>query len=35
MKANGVTFEDELQQMQWGTFATFLDEDGNSFLIKG
>ncbi|GLI04060.1 hypothetical protein YDYSG_00900 [Paenibacillus tyrfis] len=35
MKANGVTFEGELQKMQWGTFATFLDEDGNSFLIKG
>jgi lactoylglutathione lyase len=35
MKANGVEFEGELQKMQWGTFATFKDEDGNSFLLKG
>lgn len=35
MQAKGVTFEGELQKMQWGPFATFLDEDGNSFLIKG
>ncbi|PLR99838.1 VOC family protein [Bacillus sp. T33-2] len=35
MKQNGVEFEDELKAMQWGTFATFKDEDGNSFLIKG
>jgi lactoylglutathione lyase len=35
MRANGVAFEGELQKMQWGTFATFQDEDGNSFLLKG
>ncbi|MFC5649237.1 VOC family protein [Paenibacillus solisilvae] len=35
MKNNGVKFEAEPQQMQWGTFAQFYDEDGNMFLIKG
>lgn len=35
MKANGVQFESEPKQMQWGTFATFLDEDGNSYVLKG
>ncbi|MBP1967596.1 VOC family protein [Paenibacillus aceris] len=35
MKSKGVEFEGELQEMQWGTFATFKDEDGHSFLIKG
>jgi predicted enzyme related to lactoylglutathione lyase len=35
MLENGVVFEGALQKMQWGTFATFKDEDGNSFLIKG
>ncbi len=35
MKKNGVQFKGELQKMQWGTFATFLDLDGNEFLLKG
>lgn len=35
MKANGVQFEGELQKMQWGTYTTFKDEDGHSFLLKG
>ncbi|RAP76064.1 VOC family protein [Paenibacillus montanisoli] len=35
MTANGVKFEGPLQKMQWGTFATFYDEDGNQFLMKG
>ncbi|MGG1664235.1 VOC family protein [Brevibacillus sp. NRS-1366] len=35
MRANGVEFEGELNKMQWGTFASFRDEDGNSFLLKG
>jgi lactoylglutathione lyase len=35
MKNNGVEFEGELQKMQWGTFVSFKDEDGNSFLLKG
>lgn len=35
MKANGVSFKGEPQQMQWGTFVHFYDEDGNEFLIKG
>jgi lactoylglutathione lyase len=35
MKSRGVEFEGELQKMQWGTFATFRDEDGNSFLLRG
>lgn len=35
MKANGVLFDSEPNKMQWGTFVTFRDEDGNSFLLKG
>ncbi|MFT4415581.1 VOC family protein [Fredinandcohnia humi] len=35
MKANGVVFKGEPQQMQWGTFVQFSDEDGNEFLLKG
>lgn len=35
MKARGVEFEGEPQKMQWGTYATFKDEDGHSFLLKG
>lgn len=35
MKANGVQFEGEPKQMQWGTFAMFSDEDGNTFVLKG
>lgn len=35
MKANGVTFLEEPQQMQWGTFVRFTDTDGNEFLLKG
>ncbi|MED4583398.1 VOC family protein [Brevibacillus choshinensis] len=34
MKANGVEFEGEPNKMQWGTFVSFTDEDGNSFLLK-
>lgn len=35
MKANGVAFKGEPQEMQWGTFVQFADEDGNEFLLKG
>ncbi|WP_409177286.1 VOC family protein [Brevibacillus fortis] len=35
MRANGVVFQGELNKMQWGTYATFQDEDGNSYLLKG
>lgn len=35
MKANGVIFKGEPQEMQWGTFVQFSDEDGNEFLMKG
>lgn len=35
MKSKGVEFEGEPSEMQWGTFATFKDEDGNTFLLKG
>ncbi|EIJ82177.1 hypothetical protein PB1_04555 [Bacillus methanolicus PB1] len=34
-KAYGVQFESEPKQKQWGAFATFLDEDGNSYVLKG
>jgi lactoylglutathione lyase len=35
MKAKGVAFKGEPQEMQWGTFVQFTDEDGNEFLLKG
>ncbi|MBY6038226.1 VOC family protein [Fictibacillus nanhaiensis] len=35
MKEKGVSFLDEPQTMQWGTFVQFKDEDGNEFLLKG
>lgn len=35
MKANGVEFLGEPQKMQWGTYVTFKDIDGNEFLLKG
>ena len=35
LKENGVEFLGEPQQMQWGTFVQFKDEDGNEFLLKG
>jgi lactoylglutathione lyase len=35
LKANGVDFLEEPQQMPWGTFVRFKDLDGNEFLLKG
>ncbi|KGR77256.1 VOC family protein [Ureibacillus manganicus] len=35
MKASGVEFLGELQEMQFGSFVQFKDEDGNEFLLKG
>ncbi|MBM7552142.1 VOC family protein [Thalassobacillus pellis] len=35
MKNNGIAFKEEPKEMQWGTFVTFSDEDGNEFLLKG
>ncbi|MBM7692192.1 putative enzyme related to lactoylglutathione lyase [Peribacillus deserti] len=34
LKANGVEFLGEPQEMEWGTFVQFKDEDGNQFLLK-
>jgi lactoylglutathione lyase len=34
LKANGVEFLGEPQEMQWGKFVQFKDEDGNEFLLK-
>lgn len=34
MKTNGVEFLGEPNQMEWGTFVQFKDEDGNVFLLK-
>jgi hypothetical protein len=31
MKANDVEFLSEPNQMEWGTFVQFQDEDGNEF----
>lgn len=33
LKAKGVTFTQEPDVQPWGTFATFLDSEGNSLLI--
>ncbi|WML46989.1 VOC family protein [Neobacillus sp. PS3-34] len=35
MKSKGVEFLGEPNQMQWGTFVQFKDEDDNTFLLKG
>jgi lactoylglutathione lyase len=35
MTANGVKFEGAPNKMQWGTFAQFKDEDGNTYVLKG
>ncbi|MET3289384.1 UNVERIFIED_CONTAM: lactoylglutathione lyase [Brevibacillus sp. OAP136] len=34
MKENGVDFLEEPNQMPWGTYARFVDPDGNEFLLK-
>jgi lactoylglutathione lyase len=35
LKQKGVVFGIEPQEMPWGKFATFKDEDGNEFGLKG
>lgn len=35
LKQKGVQFSKELSEMGWGKFASFLDEDGNEFGLKG
>jgi predicted enzyme related to lactoylglutathione lyase len=35
LKANGVRFPKELADLAWGKFASFADEDGNEFGLKG
>jgi lactoylglutathione lyase len=35
LKKNGVGFAQELSTMRWGKFASFKDEDGNEFGLKG
>ncbi|GAB7386273.1 VOC family protein [Bacillaceae bacterium] len=35
MKAKGVEFLGEPQQMAWGTYVQFKDIDGNEFVLKG
>jgi lactoylglutathione lyase len=35
LKQRGVVFEKELMSLPWGKFASFLDEDGNKFGLKG
>lgn len=35
LKKSGVTFAKELTSMAWGKFASFFDEDGNEFGLKG
>jgi lactoylglutathione lyase len=35
LKQKGVQFEKELMNLGWGKFASFLDEDGNKYGLKG
>lgn len=35
MLARGVNFRGPPQAMSWGTFATFEDDEGNEFTLKG
>jgi lactoylglutathione lyase len=35
LKANGVVFNKDLAELGWGKFASFQDEDGNEFGLKG
>jgi lactoylglutathione lyase len=35
MSARGVKFLEAPKQMNWGIYATFVDPDGNEFLLKG
>ncbi|WP_232696459.1 VOC family protein [Brevibacillus daliensis] len=35
LKENGVQFQGEPSKMEWGTYVSFTDLDGNSFLLKG
>lgn len=35
LKGKGVKFEKELMSLPWGKFASFLDEDGNKYGLKG
>jgi lactoylglutathione lyase len=34
MKEKGVTFKQEPNEMPWGTFAIFLDNEGNEYVLK-
>jgi len=35
MTAKGVKFTQEPRKMSWGTYAKFVDLDGNEFMLKG
>ncbi|WP_256012644.1 VOC family protein [Desertivirga xinjiangensis] len=35
MKSQGIRFKQELNEMPWGKFAVFLDDDDNEFVLKG
>ncbi len=35
MSDRGVEFTEPPKKMAWGTYATFVDLDGNEFLLKG
>jgi len=34
LKARGVLFTEDLKEESWGTYATFQDLDGNTFLLS-
>jgi lactoylglutathione lyase len=35
LKSKGVNFVEQPKKMAWGTYAKFVDIDGNEFLMKG
>jgi lactoylglutathione lyase len=35
LRSKGVNFVEEPKKMAWGTYAKFIDIDGNEFLMKG
>ena len=35
LKSRGVEFTERPKRMAWGTYAKFLDTDGNEFLLRG
>jgi predicted enzyme related to lactoylglutathione lyase len=35
LASRGVDFKQEPKKMPWGTYAIFVDPDGNEFIVRG